>query len=184
VPEDTTIRAFVLSRLELAVRIEIQRLERANVDSDLPQVSWRARNLLELMVWTFHCAKSEQSSKTFCEDSSRDGVDAMKTPTGFTFSQQMSSLRQQILDLTAQMGIDGIEEDYTRVAKVAQELGLGDTWRFANKGLSKLAHPTAFAVIYPLTGENESSTRMSYFQLGRALGESALTIITEVLKDS
>ena len=162
----------------------MRRLEQANVDADLSQVSWRTRNLLELMVWTMHCANSEEAAKTFCEDALRDGVDAMKTPASFTLSQEMNDLRKQILDLTKHMGLDGIEEDYTRVARVAQGLGLGDMWRFTNKGLSKLAHPTAFAVIYPLTGDNENCTRTYFYHIGRACGESALQIISAALRNN
>jgi len=94
-PEDTTIRKFVMDRLKPAVETELHRLEQANADGDLSQVSWRARNLLEVMIWTLHCASSEEASKTFCEDAARDAVDAMKPPANFTLSQEMDDLRKR-----------------------------------------------------------------------------------------
>jgi hypothetical protein len=66
--EELTLRNFVFERLKPAVETELKRLERANADSDLSQVSWRTRNLFELMIWAEHCSKSEQAAKGFCED--------------------------------------------------------------------------------------------------------------------
>ncbi|MEI9974352.1 MAG: hypothetical protein WDO73_21280 [Ignavibacteriota bacterium] len=175
--EEMILRNFVFERLKPAVETELKHLEEANADNDLSEVSWRTRNLFELLIWTEHCSKSEEAAKGFCEDAMRDGVDVMKTPKTLTLGRQMNDLRATVVDVAKQLGLDGIEEAYTRVANVAQELGWGDIWRFTNKGLSKLAHPTAFAVIYPLTGENEKSTRMYFYSLGVVLGNHALQII-------
>jgi hypothetical protein len=171
------VRNFVFERLKPAVETELKRLERANADDDLSEVSWRTRNLFELMIWAEHCRKSEKAAKGFCEDAMRDGLDAMKTPKSFSLSQQMNDLRTKVVEVAKQLGLDGIEESYTRVASVAQELGWGDMWRFTNKALSKLAHPTAFAVIYPLTGDSEKSTRMYFYNLGVVLGNYTLQLM-------
>jgi hypothetical protein len=175
--EEMILRNFVFERLKPAVETELRRLERANADDDLSEVSWRTRNLFELMIWAEHCSKSEEAAKGFCEDAMRDGVDAMKTPKSFALGEQMNDLRAKVLDVAKQLGLDGIEESYTRVANIAQELGWGDTWKFTNKALSKLAHPTAFAVIYPLIGESEKSTRMYFYNLGVVLGNHTLQLI-------
>lgn len=171
------VRSLVFERLKPAVETELKCLERANADNDLSEVSWRTRNLFELAIWAEHCSKSEEAAKGFCEDAMRDGVDAMKTPKSSVLGQQMNDLRERILDLAKQQGLDGLEEGYKRVANVAQELGWGDMWRFTNKALSKFAHPTAFAVIYPLTGESETSTRMYFYSIGVELGNYTLRII-------
>jgi hypothetical protein len=175
--EEVILRNFVFERLKPAVETELERLERANADMDLSEVSWRTRNLFELMIWAEHCSKSEEAAKGFCEDAMRDGVDAMKTPKSFALGQHMNNLRAKIVDVATQLGLDGIEESHARVANIAQELGYGDTWKFTNKALSKLAHPTAFAVIYPLIGENEESTRMYFYNLGVVLGNHTLQVI-------
>jgi hypothetical protein len=175
--EEAILRDFVFERLKPAVESELKRLEQANADNDLSEVSWRTRNIFELTIWAEHCSKSEEAAKGFCEDAIRDGVDALKTPKSFAVGQQMNDLRARFLDTAKQLGLDGIEEGYTRVANIARDLGWEDMWKFTNKALSKLAHPTAFAVIYPLTGESEESTRMYFYSLGVVLGDYTLQLI-------
>src|SRR5580693_5298044 len=39
---------------------------------DVPLLAWRARNLLELSVWSTYCAKSRENARRVYEDAGRD----------------------------------------------------------------------------------------------------------------
>jgi hypothetical protein len=45
---------------------------------DTPLLAWRARNLLELSVWSMYCAKRKENARRLFEDAGRDTNDLIK----------------------------------------------------------------------------------------------------------
>lgn len=124
--------------------------------ADSPDLlAWRARNLLELSIWSDYCSKSPENARRFYEDAGRDvlsvytsfqkwGTKTSQNPEWFQSLQRAEDNLK-----TRAEGIASLEGDFKRVLDAAVDCGLGEAFKAANKLLSKFAHPTALAVVFP-----------------------------------
>lgn len=118
-------------------------------------LAWRARNLLELSVWSLYCSKSRANARRFYEDAGRDalGILAAFTKWGTDTKQGpewLDPITGHIQNLTQQAISDGISSPdgpYKRVLEAADEVGIGGHFAVSNKWLSKFAHPTAVRIL-------------------------------------
>ncbi len=74
-------------------------------EGDAPLLAWRARNLLELSVWSMYCSKSKEHARRLYEDAGRDvlGVFDAFTKWGSTAGQAadwLESLERSKQDLS------------------------------------------------------------------------------------
>jgi hypothetical protein len=166
----------ILKAIKETVDSNLSALHRAYADRQIGAVAWLSRNLLELAIWSEHCAASKESAKEFLLDSARDACDILNIPDGPWLHNSLRRTRQTLLDNAAADGFD-IEQDYARVSAVAKRLGRGDVFKHLNKVFSKYAHPTALAIFSQDSAAAEEALRKKLYELGSTLAESALTIL-------
>jgi Family of unknown function (DUF5677) len=142
---------------------------------DSAALAWRARNLLELSVWSIYCAKNRENARRFYEDAGRDvhGILDAFIKWGMATTQPsdwMDPLAVAKLDLADQAlrsdGIHSLEGPYKEVREAAKESGIGDHFAVSYKMLSKFAHPTAMRVLASYDEQRESLQRDLFFSQG------------------
>ena len=176
-PPTDALHLNVLKMLKDSVDLNLAELELAVQSRPLSTVSWIARNLLELALWSEHCGTSKENAHVFMLDATRDAADMVNIPDGPLVLTSLKSVRQDLLDKAAADGFD-IEQAYQRMNKIANSLGREDTYKYFNKLLSKFAHPTAIA-IFSLGSDTEQRLRAKFYELGRNLGGSALVFLNQ-----
>jgi hypothetical protein len=166
----------VLKAIKESVDLDLHELRCAYAGRRIGAVAWLSRNLLELAIWSEHCAASRENAREFLLDSARDACDVLSIPDGPWLHNSLKPARQTLLTNAAADGFD-IEQDYARVSAVAKTLGRGDVFKHLNKIFSKYAHPTALAIFSKGSPTSEEALLKKLHELGSTLAESALTIL-------
>lgn len=123
--------------------------------SSLGLLAWRARNLLEIMIWIIYCTKSESNARTLYEDVGRDGLDLLKAFSKFGYDTNQPEEWQAMFHPAAQKLIDNaklhqiedLDANFSRIHNVASQIVMSTEFAVSNKNLSKFAHPTAFSIL-------------------------------------
>jgi hypothetical protein len=148
--------------------------ENKHID-DAALLAWRARNLLELSVWSAYCAKTRENARRLYEDAGRDtrGIYAAFIKWGLATAKagdwldpiatakQDLSQRALLLD-----GIESLDGPYKQVSEAAKECGLGEHFSLSFKMLSKFAHPTAMRILAAPDEKRERVQRDLFFSHG------------------
>jgi hypothetical protein len=153
--------------------------------SELSLLAWRARNLLEISVWSIYCAKAKENARIFYEDAGRDvlGVCKAFTQWGNATSQDsgwlepIESAKLGISQRAASDGIESLEGSYKHVSKVADECGIGVHFKLAYKHLSKFAHPTAMLLMAAPDLEREKLQKDIFYSDGCMFYVGAFTAL-------
>jgi len=154
---------------------EYRLLKRAHRENGgAPLLAWRARNLLELSVWSMYCAKSRQYARRFYEDAGRDelGLYSAFTTWGVVTAQSadwlqpIANAKQDLSQRAAAAGIDSLDGVYKRVHEAAKECGLGDHFSLYFTMLSKFAHPTAMHILAPPDEARDALQKDCFFSQG------------------
>jgi hypothetical protein len=167
----------ILKQIKDFVAFNRSELQSAYSQRPLGSVAWLARNLLELAIWSEHCAASKENAKEFLLDAARDACDVLKIPDGPWLHSSLEPTRQDLLENAVADGFN-IEQENTRALHAAQKLGRGEVFRHLNKAFSKYAHPTALA-IFSADTDGEKALREKFFELGINLADSALHFLHE-----
>lgn len=145
---------------------------------DVPLLAWRARNLLELAVWSKYCTKDRANARRFFEDAGRDtheiydklldfgnaGLFTGETPTDWSTPFEKA---KRDLDTRARAeGIESLDGRYTSAGAAAKACGIGEQFILMNKILSKFAHPTALWIMAPPVEKCDEFPRTYYFRYG------------------
>lgn len=153
-------------------------LKRAYEDKehdDSALLAWRARNLLELSVWSAYCAKSRDNARRVYEDAGRDvrGIFDAFMKWGAATGQSSDLLdpiwaaRQDLAARALALdGIDSLDGPYKAVSDAAKECGIGEHFSLSFKLLSKFAHPTAMRILAPPDEKIEAVQRDFFFSHG------------------
>jgi hypothetical protein len=138
------IQQDVLKRLGAVIIENQDDLENAVHTGRINAVAWLTRNLLELMIWTLYCAKSEENAQQFLLDAGRDLTDTLRTLSKIVPDPTApKAALKEIIEWANEVGVETLEERFTAVSKAAEEIGKAGAFRDVNKLLSKFAHPTA-----------------------------------------
>jgi hypothetical protein len=137
-------------------------------------IAWRARNLLEISVWSLYCAQSTENTRVFYEDAGRDVVGIYKSfiDYGKTTTQEndwldaIEGARQDINTRAASEGIESLEGPFKQVREAAASCKIEDHYRIRNKLLSKFAHPTAMVIMSPPDSEKEKLQKDNFYNQG------------------
>lgn len=166
----------LLGALCFQIFSEYQRLqdERAAERIDSSLLAWRARNLLELSVWSTYFARSRENARRLYEDAGRDAKNVLDVfeHWGQAAGQPvdwLSAIADGKNDLSrraASEGIESLDGRYMRVEGAAGECGLKDMFKTMNKMLSKFAHPTAMQILGMADYEKQSLQRDTFYALG------------------
>jgi hypothetical protein len=169
-------RAQLLGSLCFQVFSEYRRLQDACAAerTDPSLLAWRARNLLELSVWSAYFARSRENAWRLYEDAGRDAKDVLDAfeRWGQTAGQPidwLSAIAEGKNDLSLRAtseGIESLDARYMRVEDVASQCGLKDMFKVTNKILSKFAHPTAMQILGVADEEKQSLQRDTFYALG------------------
>jgi len=141
---------------------------------DASLLAWRARNLLELSVWSMYCAKSRDNARRLYEDAGRDELDLFKafkawgtaTAQSTDWIDAFTSAGQDLSQRAASEGIETLDGSYKRVNDAAGECGFWDHFRLSFKMLSKFAHPTGMQILAPLDEAKDTLQRDVFFSQG------------------
>jgi hypothetical protein len=114
-------------------------------------LSWAARNLLEIDIFTEYTLKSEENAKRFSEDQIIDALDIFNSFKAWIASGE-PNVATPLLDLTiadiehtkAQQGITRTK--YLRTEDIADSLNRLHEYKHFSKVASKLIHPTAWSL--------------------------------------
>jgi hypothetical protein len=138
-------------------------------------LAWRARNLLELSVWSIYCAKSRANARRVYEDAGRDvrgifdaflkwgAATAQTTDWLDPIETAKQDLAQRALALD---GIESLDGPYKAVSDAARECSIGMHFSLGYKMLSKFAHPTAMRILAPPDEKKEALQRDCFFSQG------------------
>ena len=137
-------------------------------------LAWRARNLLELSVWSISCSKSRANARRLYEDAGRDafGLFGAFTRWGIATAQDpewldpITGAKQDLSKRAAAEGINSLDGPYKQVREAAEECGLGENLTLSHKMLSKFAHPTAMQILAPLDEAKVSKQKDFFFSQG------------------
>ena len=142
---------------------------------DMPLLAWRARNLLELSIWSTYCAKSRENARRVFEDAGRDvrGVfDAFikwgtATAQATDWADPLSTGKKDLAERAlANEGIESLDGKFKEVRDAAIECGLGEHFSLSYKVLSKFAHPTAMRILAPPNDKTEAVQREVFYSQG------------------
>jgi hypothetical protein len=156
--EDNGWYVQVIGGLCFCVFSEYLSLKRAyeeRRDRDSSVLAWRARNLLELSVWSLYSAKGRENARRLYEDAGRDTLDVFSafsnwgvaTAQAANWIERMTNAKENLSQRAAREGIASLGGSYKQVSKAAGECGMGDHFRVSYKLLSKFAHPTAMQLL-------------------------------------
>jgi hypothetical protein len=157
----------VFASLAAATFSDYRALKRAYEDpkSDSSLLAWRARNLLELSVWSIYCSHTRENALRVFSDGGRDLLNLFaafeKWPEIVNKSAippveigEVEREKEELAARAALQGIESLEGAYMQVSEAAKAIGMGANFSVANRMLSKFAHPTAMQVLAP-AGEAE-----------------------------
>lgn len=166
----------VFSSLTAAVFSEYLSLKNAYEDprSEASLIAWRARNLLELSVWSIYCSKNTENAHRLYADGGRDVLGLVSAfgkwsaATGAKFSDTgtVDRLKGELSTKAAAHGVQSLEGAFKPVSEAAKEIGLGEHFLLGNKLLSKFAHPTAMQILAPLNDAKTAMQKSLFFSQG------------------
>jgi hypothetical protein len=145
---------------------------------DAPLLAWRARNLLELAVWTRYCVGGKDNARRLYEDAGRDTREIYDKMLAFrerrTFYRETPSdwaepfekAKCALYERARAEGIDSLDDKYLNVSAAAQKCGILEKYSLINKLLSKFAHPTALRIMAPVDQQREELQRTYFFRYG------------------
>jgi hypothetical protein len=141
---------------------------------DPSQMAWRARNLLELSVWSIFFTKSRANAWRLYEDAGQDAMNIFDEfqRWGQSSGQQADWLsninigKSELAIRAANEGIDSLDGKYMRVEGAAEICGLKDMFKIENKTLSKFAHPTAMQILGTADDEKQRLQRDTFYSKG------------------
>lgn len=191
--EDSQWRFVLLANLADRVFYEFNKLRKSYMDpeNDISLMAWRARNILELSIWSYYITRSEENAKKFEGDAARDALDivgaynkwGVKTAQDKDWIEKMKNTGEDIKQKAQSRNVHNLEKSYQRINKAAEELGIEDHYNIANKQLSKHAHPTAMHIQAPLNDKNAMQPlKELFYEEGCGFFVGAFGVLEEHLK--
>lgn len=142
-------------------------------NSEPSLLAWRARNLLELSVWSVFFAMNRDNALKLYKDAGRDvknildGFEKWGQTNGpqESWLGQIANARIELELRAAAEGINDLEKPFMRVAKAAVECGLTG-YPTMNKFLSKFVHPTAMQILDVIDNRRKALQRGRFYEIG------------------
>jgi hypothetical protein len=186
-----TWRESLFLGLVNAIKLNQEGLLRQTPKASIPEAAWLARNLLELLVWSEYCCKSEQNSYRFYTDVLHDLKDGLNTiekiANGAAVdTSSIQETRKRLEETAARISMDMDRESYKRVSHAAQDLNKGSWFQAYYKLFSKFAHPTAAGILMPHYAESQeahANLLPMFLYPGPNFGQTAIRKVVEFMKD-
>jgi hypothetical protein len=143
-------------------------------ERDASLLAWRARNLLELSVWSIYFTKSRENARRLYEDAGRDVLEILgaferwgrATAQSADWLRPLTSEKQDLSQRAEAEGIETLEGSYKRVADAAKDCGFVEHYSLSFKMLSKFAHPTAMQILGGSDEAKHALQRDCFFSQG------------------
>jgi hypothetical protein len=153
--------------------------------SEASLIAWRARNLLELSVWSIYCSKATDNARRFYADAGRDVLGifgAFSKWSAATWHEHIDvrasdEAKTGLLTRAAAQGIESLDGAYKPVSEAAKEIGMGEHFALSNKLLSKFAHPTAMQILSPPDDAKATTQKDVFFSHGCLAFTGAFTAL-------
>jgi hypothetical protein len=160
-------------------------------ESEPSLLAWRARNLLEVSVWSCFCAIGKDNARVFYEDAGRDVFDIYKvftkwgkiTSQGQNWIDPIEKAKHEISRRAKTEGIKSLDGTFKRVSSAAEECGLGPLFALGYKELSKFSHPTAMLIMGDADPEKEKLQRDMFYSNGCMFFVGAFTALEGLLSN-
>lgn len=182
-------RVKVLAGLAYSVFAEYVAMKKAAKEETPALLAWRARNLLELVVWSMFCSKSKTNARRFYEDAGRDAKDIyaafIKWGEGKQAKDWLKPLEmagQELQNRARTEGIDSLDGSYKGVNEAAVECGIQNHYQLIFKLLSKFAHPTAMQVVANPDNKRDKAQCDLFFGYGCLFFVGAFDALERALK--
>jgi Family of unknown function (DUF5677) len=158
-------------------------------EGDVSLLAWRARNLLELLVWSMYCSKSRENAHRLYEDAGRDvlGLFSAFETWGQAEAQPpnwlkpLATAKQALSQRATADGIENLDGSYKRVSDAAKECGIGEPYAVYFKILSKFAHPTSMQILAPPDEAKYALQRVCFFSRGCLFFKTAFVFLESAL---
>lgn len=152
-----TWQVEVFGGLCFQVLSEFSSLQKAHAadKADPSLLAWRARNLLELSIWSIYFSKNSDNARCLYVDAGRDAQDLLTTVENWGLTNDANAdwvfaIKAGKLNFSSQAiskGIQELDTPYMRINNVDNEIGIQTQFTVMNKFLSKFAHPTAMQIL-------------------------------------
>jgi Family of unknown function (DUF5677) len=158
---------------------------------DASLIAWRARNLLELCVWSIYCAKSRKNARRVYVDAGRDSrgiFDAFikwgaATAQAKDWLDPIAAGKQKLSKKALELdGIQSLDGPYKKVNDAATECAFGEHFSLSYKMLSKFAHPSAMRILASPDEKREALQRDCFFSQGCLFFTGAFNALEEPLR--
>jgi hypothetical protein len=184
------IRFLVLQCFSEYLLIKDAHAQKQRGDASL--LAWRARNILELLVWSMYCAKSKDNARRLYEDAARDVRDVFsafkawgeKTAQSTDWLAAFTNAGQDLSQRAALVGIETLDGSYKQVRDASKECGIENHYALSFKMLSKFAHPTAMQILAPHDKERDAQQRDFFFSQGCLFFTGAFAELERVVNSS
>jgi len=141
---------------------------------DAPLLAWRARNILELLIWSMYFSKNKDNARRLYEDAGRDALDIFSnfTAWGKTTNQPadwidlFTSAKNDLSRRAESEGIETLDGHFKQVRAAAKECEIEYHFVIENKILSKFAHPTAMRILAAPDVARQEQQRDMFFSRG------------------
>ncbi len=98
--------------------------------TDAPLLAWRARNLLELSVWSTYCAKGRENARRLYEDAGRDALGLYNaftkwgaaTAQSTVWLEPIANAKQDLSQAAASDGIESLDGAYKQSERSRQRV--------------------------------------------------------------
>jgi hypothetical protein len=150
-------KVHVAATLLMGACLEYSALDQAYKDSlvVLSSLAIHTRNLLEISVMSVFSLSKADNAGIIYDDAGRDAKEIVSLLIDWGQKNQMTSeWLQKIVDADNRLdetakdsGVNDLSGKYTKVSDMAQAVGLGDHFKYINKFLSKLSHPTSYQLL-------------------------------------
>lgn len=152
-------------------------------------LAWRARNLLEISVWSIYCARSRENARAFYEDAGKDVNDLYEVfiswghnaSQGNDWLNPLERAKEDNRQRAEDKGIESLVGSYQLVREVAKKCGIEQHFKLHFKTLSKYAHPTAMLIIAPSDPGKEKLQKEMFYSHGCIFFVGAFTALEGVL---
>jgi hypothetical protein len=141
---------------------------------DAALLAWRARNLLELSVWSTYCAKTRENARRVYEDEAATHAASMTPSSSGAWQLQRQAIGSIQLRLRSRISPNGrsswmvssLWTDLTSRSAKPQRNAVSEHFSLSFKMLSKFAHPTAMRILAAPDEKRERVQRDLFFSHG------------------
>jgi hypothetical protein len=157
-----------------AINADLEGLLRLTKDGDLNELSWRARNLVELQIWAEYCSVSEDNAYEFWEDAQRDFLELFRNAADS--SEQIARYESELTPIKAPD-----RPKYSTAASKSLPKVRTDYFKEQNDFLSKFVHPTALSILMPIPPENQQNIRNMIVAAAEEYARDAKAVLSKSL---